>query len=396
MITVWCDDTVVGEIRIERRPGFQRESTTFTYDPAWLSSARAFSISPDLPLVRGPQYPATHRSTFLAFDDAAPNRWGRRLIWAEHRRSMSEIDLLLAVPDETRQGALRFSQSGMFLAPSRQKATLHDLPTLVAAAEEFNETGHVDDRVSHLIGVGSSPGGARPKAWVLDEHGVPHLAKFPMTSDVGNISAWEHVAALLQHRAGIQVPDTRLIPLENSRSILLSHRFDRAKEHRLPYLSFKSAFALQEGEHPAYSRLATWLQRISHRPKEDAPELFKRAAFSTLVNNIDDHMRNHGLLRGSAGWRLSPPFDVNPSRFGTSDTPLTENSQGPAHLEALIASSQAFLMSPTQATDTLKQLGEAVSVWKETAISAGIGPDEVENHRRVFENDHMKYIAGLS
>lgn len=140
MITVWCDDTVVGEIRIERRPGFQRESTTFTYDPAWLSSARAFSISPDLPLVRGPQYPATHRSTFLAFDDAAPDRWGRRLIGAEHRRSMSEIDLLLAVPDETRQGALRFSQSGMFLAPSRQKATLHDLPTLVAAAEEFNET----------------------------------------------------------------------------------------------------------------------------------------------------------------------------------------------------------------------------------------------------------------
>lgn len=218
-VEVWMDSTQAGSFTVDIRPGFHAPSLTFTYLDEWLSNERSFAISPDLPLVRGPHTPAAHRTTFLAFDDAAPDRWGRNLMDAAMRQQArergekftppSETERLLAVDDETRQGALRFRQDGRFLSTGHGRAGVHELPKLARAAQRFTDNGEIDNEVRELIDVGSSPGGAQPKAWVRDKDGVMHLAKFPQTSNVHNISAWELTAIKLQRRAGIRVQPSR-------------------------------------------------------------------------------------------------------------------------------------------------------------------------------------------
>ncbi|WP_415853620.1 type II toxin-antitoxin system HipA family toxin [Sinomonas sp. G460-2] len=407
-IEVWVDAQLAGTCDIELRQGFQTPSLTFTYDTAWLSDTKAFAISPDLPLVRGPLTPAPHRSTFLAFDDAAPDRWGRTLLDAEMRRAAkergarfktpSEIDLLLAVSDETRQGALRFRRDGEFLAPRHARAGVGDLARLVAAADRFVDTGQVDDDVRQLIGVGSSPGGAQPKAWIEDDEGTMHLAKFPRTSDTGDASAWELTAIRLQERAGITVQPASTISLGPARSIFLTRRFDREGGKRIPFMSFRTAFRVAEHEHPDYATLAERVASISSKPNEDAAELFSRAALMAMVNNIDDHMRNHGLLhRGTGGWQLAPSFDVNPSRSGASDTPLTpDDDPADRDVRLLLEHCDAFRLTREHAVARIRAVEDAVSHWREDAVACGVEPDALDFMARAFQGPNRERSAELA
>lgn len=393
---VWVDDRQAGTFTIDVRPGFQKPSMTFTYLDEWLADGRAFAISPDLPLQRGPHTPATHRTTFLTFDDAAPDSWGRGLIDARLRqraranrqpfRAPSDIDFLLAVSDKTRQGALRFRAGTVFLAPESRGASFQELPKLVAAAQRFADNGEIDNDVSELIGVGSSPGGAQPKAWVSDAAGQMHLAKFPRTSDVTDISAWELTAIALQRRAGIRVQTSSTVALGEGRSVFLTRRFDRDGEHRIPYWSFRNAFALAEHEHPDYATLASRVAAVSARPSDDAAELFSRAAFIAMVNNIDDHMRNHGLLHVGNGWRLAPSFDVNASRTGRSDTPLTpEDDPGDRDVRLLVDHADAFRLTRSEAVRRILTVEEAVSHWRGDAVASGVRTDALDFMARAFE-----------
>ncbi|MET3709073.1 serine/threonine-protein kinase HipA [Arthrobacter sp. UYEF6] len=403
---VWVDEVHVGDFSVDVRPGFQKPSMTFTYLDGWLANADAFAISPDLPLQRGPHTPAAHRTTFLAFDDAAPDSWGRDLIDARLRKkarddgvrfaSPSEIELLLAVDDATRQGALRFRKDGTFLAQQHWRAGIHEIPMLVDAAQRFAENGEIDDDVSELIGVGSSPGGARPKVWVRDEDGEMHLAKFPRTSDVTDVSAWELTAIRLQRRAGIQVQESSAVPLTEGRSVFLTRRFDRKAGHRIPYMSFRSAFALAQHEHPDYATLAKRVASISASPSADAAELFSRAVFTVMVNNIDDHMRNHGLLHIGNGWRLAPSFDVNPSRAGRSDIRLTpEDDAGDRDIRLLIKHADDFRLTQNQAVQRIRIVDEAVSHWREDARSSGVRPDALDFMAQAFEGAHRDRATGV-
>ncbi|MEH0110562.1 type II toxin-antitoxin system HipA family toxin [Tersicoccus sp. MR15.9] len=407
-LEVWLDDRIVGTCVIETRPGFYKPSLTFTYHLDWLADTQAFPISPDLPLGRGPLTPAPHRSTFLAFDDAAPDRWGRRLLDADLRQaarqrgdrfaSPSEIELLLAVSDDTRQGALRFRRDGQFLAPRHARAGVGDLSRLAAAADRFTDTGEVDEDVQELIGVGSSPGGAQPKAWIQDPNGVMHLAKFPRTSDIGDVSAWEMTAIRLQARAGIQVQSSSTIPLGPDRSIFLTRRFDRDGAKRIPFMSFRTAFQIDEYDHPDYATLAARVASISSRPDADAAELFSRAAMVAMVNNIDDHMRNHGLLhRGGRGWQLAPSFDVNPSRGGSSDTPLTpEDDPADRDIRLLLEHRDAFRLTHEHAVERLRAVDAAVSHWREDAVASGVEPDALDFMARAFEGPNRAAVAALT
>lgn len=406
-IEVWIGDRHVGSFTEETRAGFQHASQTFTYLDSWLADPQSFAVSPDLPLQRGPHTPAAHRNTFRSFDDAAPDRWGRGLLDTRFRqaakasgqryRPASETELLLAVDDHTRQGALRFRRNGVFLGTGGPRAGIRDLKKLSGAAARFRDNGTVDEDVQELIGVGSSPGGAQPKAWVHDDNAEMILAKFPQTSDLYDVSAWELTAVHLQAAAGIRVMDSRILRLGPDQAVFLTKRFDRSGDRRIPYMSFRSAFDVRDGDRPDYATLARAVASISAAPNEDAAELFSRAAMLAMINNIDDHMRNHGLLHGPGGWRLSPSFDVNPSRGGASDTPLTpEDDPSDRDVRLLVEHADSFRLTRVEAVRRLKAVEEAVSHWPQAAVASGVEPDALEHMAGAFEHENRQRVLDMS
>lgn len=405
-LEVFMDTELVGTVHVLPTNSRHRR-IAFTYAQQWLSNPAAFPISPEMPLDAGRHEPPLWKNLPYAFDDAAPDRWGRDLLQAEHRRQaraagqrwqlLDDLGLLLAVDDTTRQGALRFAENGTFVAPPTHQATLHDLSALRAAATKFEESGEIDESVEHLIAVGSSPGGAAPKTWVVDDDGQMWLAKFPRISDRGDVSAWEHVATILQHQAGIHVPDSHIIRHDPHESIFLTRRFDRDGERRIPYQSFNTMLRLRDGDRKDYATLAREVSQISANPQADGQQLFARAAFGVMVNNIDDHMRNHGLIRVGAGWRLAPSFDVNPERHGFSDTPLTpEDDPANSDLRLLLDRAEDFHMPRNQAAQRLGEIAQAVESWADVARDVGIDRDEIETKSAAFDEYHRSIAYELA
>lgn len=378
-VEVLVNETLAGVMEIETDGFSPREHISFTYADSWMSAPEAFEISPELPLRRGPQHPTQGRELFGSFRDAAPDAWGRKLLYEELRQRArangasrippaGEASYLLMVNDETRQGALRFKENGQFLSSWGRGAGIRDLKVLAEEARVFAETGEVKEENSLLMGAGSSPGGAQPKAWVRDDDGSMLLAKFPKTSDIGNVQLWEMVAVRLQQRAGIRVADSRLMPLTEFSHIFLTKRFDRDGDRRIPYMSVRTALQLDTYSHPDYVRIASEVAHISAAPVQDANEMFNRAALIAMVNNTDDHMRNHGLLRTSKGWRLSPSFDVNPTPGGTSETPLTPSGNlFDRDVTEMLEYTDAFRLTRDAAVERLQRVAAAVSHWQGSA-----------------------------
>lgn len=196
-IEVLVNTTLAGKMVIESQGFSPIEHVAFTYDDAWLSSPDSFALSSELPLARGELCPTMGREMFGSFMDAAPDAWGEPLLSEQARRQakatgtpgphMTLATKLLMVNDRTRQGALRFRENGRFRSDWSQGADIRDLADLAAAAQTYVETGVIEERDSLLIGAGSSPGGAQPKVWVRDDNESMLLAKFPKTSDIGNV-----------------------------------------------------------------------------------------------------------------------------------------------------------------------------------------------------------------
>ncbi|MFJ4028659.1 type II toxin-antitoxin system HipA family toxin [Paenarthrobacter sp. NPDC089989] len=407
-VEVLVDETFAGVMDIETDGLSSREHVSFTYADSWMSDPEAFELSPELPLRSGPQNPTQGRDLFGAFQDAAPDDWGKKLLFEELRQTAraqgasripptGEAGYLLLVNDETRQGALRFRENGMFLSSWGRGASVRDLGVLAEEARLFAETGEVTEENSLLMGAGSSPGGAQPKAWVRAEDGSMLLAKFPKTSDIRNLQLWEMVAIRLQQRAGIRVAESRLMTLGEFSHIFLTRRFDRDGDRRVPYMSVRTALQLDTYAHPDYVKIASEVAHISAAPVQDANEMFIRAAFIAMVNNTDDHMRNHGLLRTRHGWRLSPSFDVNPMPTGTSETPLTPHGGlFDRDVRDLLDFADAFRLTRDAAMTRLQHVAAAVSHWRDDALSLGAEPDSLHSMAKAFEGENTKRAASLT
>jgi serine/threonine-protein kinase HipA len=194
-----------------------RDSASFEYDPRWLTHPDRFSLEPALTLGPGPFHTPAGRALFGALGDSAPDRWGRVLMRrAERRRAeragetprtLREIDYLLRVDDEARQGALRLAQveGGPFLATAEATRIppLVELPRLLSAAENVIGDTDTDEDLRLLLAPGSSLGGARPKASIRDREGHLALVKFPHRDDEIDTVRWEATALALAQRAGI-------------------------------------------------------------------------------------------------------------------------------------------------------------------------------------------------
>lgn len=312
---------LVGRVWARSRKG--KESATFEYDAEWLSSPFRFALEPALTLGSGPHHTEAGRLIFGAIGDSAPDRWGRVLIQREERRkareekrtprTLLEVDYLLGVGDIARQGALRFAEQegGPFLAKGMQIPPLLQLPALLTAVMRLSEDGGNDDDLRLLLAPGSSLGGARPKASVVDKDGQLAIAKFPQHGDLVPVSLWEAVALKLAAQAGISTPDWRIEKI-SGRNVLLLRRFDRRGNMRIPFLSAMSLLSAADNDPHSYMEIADSLRQYGAKAEEDCAQLWRRIVFSILISNSDDHLRNHGFLYETNGWRLSPAYDMNP------------------------------------------------------------------------------------
>jgi len=389
-VQVWVShegqDVHAGTLYTHRRRG--TESATFTYAGQYLARRGAYALEPGLPLHSGSHHTPTGQKLFGVFNDCAPDRWGRTLVKrrdtalarAESRpsRALAEVDYLLGVRDDLRQGALRIRVAeGPFLAVEDTGVPgLTDLPALLDLADRA-ELGKADlADLQRLIRVGSSLGGARPKAHVRDANGRIAIAKFPSADhDTWNVMAWEKVALDLAERAGIRVPASRLLDLAG-RSVLIVDRFDRTSEdERIGYVSAMTMLEATDGDQRSYLEIAEVIETTSSRTTQDLHELWRRIAFSVLISNTDDHLRNHGFLHDSAEvWRLSPAFDLNPNPEPGPKFLSTAIDEGDdtASLSSALAVSELFRLPAPQAQAVLSEVAAAVCGWRAVASTHGL------------------------
>ncbi|WP_462418897.1 type II toxin-antitoxin system HipA family toxin [Kytococcus sp. Marseille-QA3725] len=397
-VEVWLDpDIRVGTLFSHR--GRSAESCTFTYSAEYLAHPEAYPLDPSLPLDAHPFHSV--RPLFGAMADSSPDRWGRTLVQrtlAEEARAAggaprqpSELDFLLGVRDDLRQGALRYrlpqDDPGSFRATAQDGVpVLADLGDLLVAADRVgaDEAGLAELR--RLVGAGSSLGGARPKAHVRLPGGAIGLAKFPAAAvDDWNVMAWEHVALGLAERAGIRVPPNRLVPV-SGRDVLVVERFDRRSEQRVGYVSAMTMLELADGDRGSYLDIAEVVEEASPCATADLEELWRRIVLGALINNRDDHLRNHGFLREPSGWRLSPAFDLNPVPMAGDFATDVESPGEADRLDAALRHAEFFRLTDTRAGEVLAEVREAVSGWRDLARAAGLSEGEIRRMEPAFDD----------
>lgn len=372
----------VGTARITRHRGV--DSTEFTYDDAWLAGP-GWALGPDLPVRTGR---AAVEGLPGALGDCAPDSWGRNLItrqWAGLARdagrsgaSPSEVDFLLGVHDQARQGALRLclEDGAPFLVESAEVPKLMELERLLDASRVV-ATPDADEAVATLLAAGSgSLGGARPKASVTDGD-VLHLAKFPQAGDRWDVIRWEAVALDLAAACGLSVPAHRLVEVGDV-PVLVVERFDRDGDARVPYLSAQSLMGRRPGAVGDYLELGEAVAEHGSDVAADLAALWRRIAFSLAVNNVDDHLRNHGFLRAPGGWTLSPVFDVNPDPRPAMAraTPIAGTAASEAGVAALLANAARFGLDAGAAEGHWQNVRNVVAGWRTAAAAVGLSSHE--------------------
>jgi serine/threonine-protein kinase HipA len=387
------------------------ETITFEYGDDWLRNPDRFSIEPALALGRGTFPPIQGQAIFGSIGDSAPDTWGRRLMQRAERRqagrdsrpvrTLTEADYLLGVSDETRLGALRFRWAGddIFQAPLRAGVpTLIDLGQLLQITERVLRDQETDEDLLMIFAPGSSLGGARPKASVIDQHGHLSIAKFPKENDEYSMETWEEVALRLAKRAGIETPHHELLKVAG-KAVLLSRRFDRQDRHRVPFLSAMSMTGSKDGERGSYPEIVDALARHGAKSKADAQALYRRVAFNVLISNVDDHLRNHGFLwLGKAGWSLSPAYDLNPVPTDLKARVLTTNinlDEGTCSLDLLEEAAEFFSLGLAPARTIIKEVATVTSKWREVARDTGARQSEMARMASAFEHNDLQRSLAL-
>jgi len=398
--------------RLWARVRKNRESATFEYDPDWLEHPARFSLEPALKLGPGPFHTPADTPMFGAIGDSAPDRWGRALMRRMERRraereggaprALQEIDFLLLVDDEARQGALRFAEheGGPFLREKGVKRipALFELPKLLAAAERVVEEKDTEEDLRLLFAPGSSLGGARPKASVREKEGHLAIAKFPRKDDEINTVVWEFVALTLAKRAGIAVPAARIEMVPKKKPVLLLRRFDRDGAWRIPFLSAMSLLGSRDNETRSYLEIVDALRQHGAAPRADMEALWRRIVFFILISNSDDHLRNHGFLyAGPQGWRLSPAYDLNPVPTDIKprilSTAITEDDSTASFALAMEVAGY-FELEDAKAREVAAQVGHAVSTWRGEAARHGLTKAEIDRMASAFEHEDLRLASG--
>ncbi len=406
-VTVVLDDARrsgpldVGTLARDRRAS--AEVVRFTYSNAWLEAHDAFPLGPDLPLVPGDLFAATRAGMFALFRDTAPDRWGRVLMErreaAEARtegrkaRRLGEWDFLVGVSDVARMGALRL-RSGQRLLDDRAlgvppAARLRELQAIARAIDETGseERPEYEAWLRQLVAPGTSLGGARPKATFSEPDGSLWLAKFPGRQDRHDVGAWEWLAHVLAKAARVRVPEARLLKLGGAHHTFAARRFDREKRGRRLYASAMTLVFANDGDAASYLDVAQALQ--DHGDPDtlaaDLAELYRRVVFNVLVGNRDDHLRNHGFLRGAAGWRLAPAFDMNPNPDKDEHALALDATSGVPDVATVHRTRELYRLSDKAALRIEREVRRAFDDWPTIARAAGVARREIQRLESVID-----------
>lgn len=406
----WRSDTpsLLGTLYIDGGRG--KQIVSFAYDEEWLKDlTNNVSLDPDLGMFKGRQYTPADKVMFGAFEDSCPDRWGRLLMKRreaiiakkEQRKpkTLTEVDFLIGVYDETRMGGLRFSASkgGAFLSDEKELATppWTTLRKLEAASLAFekNDDGMEEKWLKQLIAPGSSLGGARPKASVLAPDGSLWIAKFPSKHDEINVGAWEMVVHDLAVMCNLNVPEAKLENFSKAGSTFLTKRFDRDGDRRIHFASAMTLLGKKDGadssEGVGYLNIAHIIKGYSASPKKDLLELWRRIVFNMAVSNTDDHLRNHGFLMVKSGWELSPLYDVNPNIYGDTLSLNVDSDNNLIDFQLALSVARLFGLTDPQASAELKEIKNVVeSNWRKFARQYGLSRSEIEGMEPAF---HMGY-----
>jgi serine/threonine-protein kinase HipA len=386
-----------------------KEIFSFEYTESWLNHQNPILfLDPHLGFYKGKQYLPEEKNNFGIFLDSSPDRWGRLLMrrreaWQakEERRderTLFESDILLGVFDGHRLGGLRFklSEDGPFMNDQKKTATppWTSLRELEHASLQLERDDAINDPeysqwLSVLMDPGSSLGGARPKASVMDEKGHLWMAKFPSSSDEKNTGAWEMVLHELAQACGIYVSEARLQKFSGKHHTFLSKRFDRTDEQkRIHFASAMTLLGLEDGtnyvEGVGYLDLVGFIMQHSAEAKIDLEQLWRRMAFNVLVSNTDDHLRNHGFILTPRGWRLSPAYDMNPNEMGNGLTLNISENSNELDISLALETAHLYQLKREHADRILKEMHREISNWRVVAKKFGIRNGEIEQLKPAF------------
>ncbi|MCM4164570.1 MULTISPECIES: type II toxin-antitoxin system HipA family toxin [unclassified Arenibacter] len=387
---------IIGVLAAHHAKG--KKAFSFEYDKGWIKSEHQQLLDPDIQFYSGPQYP-NKKENFGVFLDSMPDTWGRTLMKRraaqlaneKDRKAVTlyEIDYLLGVYDECRMGALRFKtdRDGPFLDNNEDNPTppWSSVRELQEAAKHFeNDTDNEEVKkwLAVLMAPGSSLGGARPKANILDEHGNLWIAKFPSKNDTIDKGAWEFLAYRLAINCGIEMAPSRIEKITGNYHTFFTQRFDRIRKERIHFSSAMTMTGNNEDtirDNPAsYLDIAEFIQTNGVNIDKNLHQLWRRIVFNIAVSNTDDHLRNHGFILTSKGWILSPAYDINPSidKDGLALNIDMENNV--LDLELAKRVGEYFRLDDKQMDTIIEEVMASVSQWKKIADEIGIPRAEQE------------------
>jgi len=385
------------------------EIFSFEYNDDWLKSDHVQLLDPDLQLYSGMQYLNDQdKSNFGLFLDSSPDRWGRVLMLRREaavarmeerlKRPLFELDYLLGVYDGHRMGGLRFKldPEGSFLDDNEELAS----PpwTSIKELEQISLRLEDDDVVDNpeyikwlnmLVAPGSSLGGARPKASILDNNNHLWIAKFPSKKDESDIGAWEMVTHELAIAAGVNMAESQARKFSSKNHTFLTKRFDRTAVGKR--IHFASAMTLlgytdrqDHAEGASYLELVEFITSQGGNANEDLEQLWRRIVFSISVSNTDDHLRNHGFILTKFGWVLSPAYDINPVETGTGLKLNISDSDNTLDLDLAMEVHPFFRLTEAKALEIIEENKNAVRDWGKIASQYGISKAEQELKSRAF------------
>jgi serine/threonine-protein kinase HipA len=388
------------------------EVFSFEYDDNWLHSDQLFVLDPDLNYYSGPQYLQDDKPNFGVFLDSSPDRWGRVLMRRREallarmenrpQKNLMQSDYLLGVYDEHRMGALRFKESpdGPFLNDNREMAAppWTSLRELEYASLQLEKDDSVEDPdylkwLNLLTAPGSSLGGARPKASVLDKNNHLWIAKFPSRNDDVDVGGWEMVVHDLAVASGINMPDAIIQKFSGNQYTYISKRFDRQPGNkRIHFASAMTMLGRKDGDNYStglsYLDIAGFIMQSGDKNhvNADLHELWKRIVFNICVKNTDDHLRNHGFLLGKNGWKLSPAFDINPVPTGTGLTLNITDDDNSLDTELAMEVAEFFRVDTTLAKETINNIKKNIKNWQKMATMYGLSKREQDLMSSAFES----------
>jgi serine/threonine-protein kinase HipA len=404
----------VGQLRLVEAG----KGVSLQYGADWL--AGGFPLSEDLVLTDIEQLPRWKGMAVGAVDDARPDRWGERVIqYLDKPARLSLMEYLYYAGDD-RFGALGVSTAEAAYVPR----TKSPLPRL-QQAQELSEVVHkvsartpVSSLERQMLNAGGSFGGAKPKA-LIDIGGEQWVIKF-FDNEPIDVPLIEHASMTLAKLAGIAVAETQVVALAGENALAV-RRYDRDGVRRIHCISAGTALRAQAiaGQEPelGYPSLAQLLRRAGVMDEDqnlrDMRELFRRMVFNILIDNTDDHEKNHALQvvapTRQGRYRLAPAYDILSTNSGQGYQEFIVGvDQRDSTLSNAMSQCELFGYTPVQAAAQVVRVIKVVDGWREHFAACGVTNSDLEslaaridggpllNQRRVFNPGQYASAARAS